>query len=175
MFRLLLTIVLIACSIASNAEHADRDKPIALSSDKASFDDVRQIYILEGNALLIKGTMIIRGEKAHVKIDPEGYQIATIFAKPGSLASLRQKRDAGQNQFIQGYAEWIEYDAKKETATLVGQADMSQVVGTKISDNVKGERIDYDAVTEKYVAISNNSVKTILSPRRKDSPINSKR
>jgi len=77
------------------AEKADRDKPISLSSEKAAFDDVKQIYILEKNVLLIKGTIVIKGDYAEVKIDPEGYQFAIVHAKNG-LASLRQKRDTGK-------------------------------------------------------------------------------
>jgi lipopolysaccharide transport protein LptA len=99
-------------TIPAHAERADKDKPIALSSDKALFDDVKQIYYLERNVLLIKGSLIIKGEKAEVKIDPEGYQFVTIFAKPGEQASLRQKRDTGFNDFIEGFAELIEYDGK---------------------------------------------------------------
>ena len=156
------------------AERADKDKPIALSSDKAQFDDVKQIYFLEKNVLLIKGTLIIRGEKAEGKIDPEGYQFATIQALPGQLASLRQKRDNGQDSYIEGHAELIEYDAKTETAILKGRAKMNQLTGTKVSDQVHGDKIHYDGNTEKYTADSKASVKTTLSPRRKELPGNSK-
>ncbi len=129
-----LTIGLGLLTVTAHAEKADKDKPIALSSDKAQFDDVKQIYHLERNVLLIKGSLIIRGEKAEVKIDPEGYQYVTIFAKPGELASLRQKRDTGLNDFIEGFAELIEYDGN----------------------------------TEKYNVVSKASVKSTLSPRRKE-------
>ena len=155
-----------------HAEKADKDKPIALSSDKAQFDDVNQIYHLENNVLLIKGTLIIRGEKAHVKIDPEGYQLATIFAKPGGIATLRQRRDTGLDEYIEGQADWIQYDAKSETAVLVGKAKMSQLSGTKISDQVNGDRIHYDGQIEKYNALSEKLVKSTLSPRRKESSRN---
>ena len=76
LFALRILLMLAICSSMPNvqAEKADKDKPIALSSDKAQFDDVNQIYHLESNVLLVKGTLIIRGEKAHIKIDPEGYQ-----------------------------------------------------------------------------------------------------
>jgi lipopolysaccharide export system protein LptA len=124
--------------------------------------------------LLIKGTIVIKGEKADVKIDPEGYQVATIFAKPGTLASLRQKRDSGNDEYIEGYGEWIQYDGKTETAILVGNAKMNQLVGTKIFDKVGGEKIHYDAITEKYKALSSTDVKSMLSPRRKDSSGNTK-
>jgi lipopolysaccharide export system protein LptA len=163
-----LTIGLGLFAISVHAEKADKDKPIALSSDKAQFDDVKQIYYLERNVLLIKGSLIIRGEKAEVKIDPEGYQYVTIFAKAGELASLRQKRDTGLNDFIEGFAEWIEYDGKTEIAILHKQARMNQISGTRVTDQLNGDKIHYDGNTEKYNVVSKVSVKSTLSPRRKE-------
>jgi lipopolysaccharide export system protein LptA len=163
-----LTIGLGLFASSTHAEKADKDKPIALSSDKAQFDDVKQIYYLERNVLLIKGSLIIRGEKAEVKIDPEGYQYVTIFAKPGELASLRQKRDTGLNDFIEGFAEWIEYDGKTEIAILHKQARMNQISGTRVTDQLNGDKIHYDGNTEKYNVVSKVSVKSTLSPRRKE-------
>ena len=154
--------------IPAHAERADKDKPIALSSDKAQFDDVKQIYYLERNVLLIKGSLIIKGEKAEVKIDPEGYQFVTIFAKPGQLASLRQKRDTGFNDFIEGFAELIDYDGKTDIAILQRQARMNQISGTRVTDQLHGDKIHYDGNTEKYNVVSKASVKSTLSPRRKE-------
>jgi lipopolysaccharide export system protein LptA len=166
LFSLIIGLGLFA--ISAHAEKADKDKPIALSSDKAQFDDVKQIYYLERNVLLIKGSLIIRGEKAEVKIDPEGYQYVTIFAKPGEQASLRQKRDTGLNDFIEGFAEWIEYDGKTEIAILHKQARMNQISGTRVTDQLNGDKIHYDGNTEKYNVVSKVSVKSTLSPRRKE-------
>jgi lipopolysaccharide export system protein LptA len=163
-----LTIGLGLFAISVHAEKADKDKPIALSSDKAQFDDVKQIYYLERNVLLIKGSLIIRGEKAEVKIDPEGYQYVTIFAKAGELASLRQKRDTGLNDFIEGFAELIEYDGKTEIAILHKQARMNQISGTRVTDQLNGDKIHYDGNTEKYNVVSKAAVKSTLSPRRKE-------
>lgn len=163
--------VIIALSILFSgsllAEKADRDKPISLSSEKAAFDDVKQIYILEKNVLLIKGTIVIKGDYAEVKIDPEGYQFAIVHGKNG-LASLRQKRDTGQDLFIEGQSKIIEYDAKKETVVLIDDARMYQITGTKVTDKIHGERIIYNSYTEKYFAQSQSSTKTILSPKRRD-------
>lgn len=168
-------IFLSTLSIPTFAERADKDKPISLSSEKASFDDVRQIYVLENNVLLIKGTLIIKGEKATVKVDPEGYQFATVLSKPGAPANLKQKRDTGVDEYIQGFGDQIEYDAKTETAILTGKAQMNQLIGTRIADDIHGDKIHYDGVSEKYRAISTEAVKSMLSPRRKDNQGNTQR
>jgi lipopolysaccharide export system protein LptA len=166
--RILILVLSFSVTNFAQAEKADKDKPISLSSDKASFDDINQIYILERNVLLTKGTLIIRGENATIKIDPEGYQFATIIAKPGSLASLKQKRDTEFDEYTEGFAERIDYDAKHETATLIGKARMNKLSGTKVSDQIHGDQIQYDGSDEKYQANSKNSVRSALSSRRKE-------
>ena len=103
-----------------------------------------------------------------MKIDPEGYQFVTIFAKPGELASLRQKRDTGFNDFIEGFAELIEYDGKTDIAILQKQARMNQISGPRVTDQLHGDKIHYDGNTEKYNVVSKASVKSTLSPRRKE-------
>lgn len=167
-FKILTLSILLSVASSTYAEKADKDKPISLSSDKASFDDVNQIYILEKNVLLTKGTLIIRGESATIKIDPEGYQFATIIAKPGSLASLKQKRDTDFDEYTEGFAEKIDYDSKLETAILTGKARMNKLSGTKVSDQIHGDQIRYDGSSEKYHATSKNSVRSSLSSRRKE-------
>ena len=119
--------------------------------------------------------MIIRGENATIKIDPEGYQFATIIAKPGSLASLKQKRDTEFDEYTEGFAERIDYDAKHETATLIGKARMNKLSGTKVSDQIQGDQILYDGSDEKYQANSKNLVRSALSSRRKEPLGNTKK
>jgi lipopolysaccharide export system protein LptA len=166
MIRILTILFAVMLSLPVLAERADRGKPIALSSDKASFDDVSQTYLLEENVFLVKGTMIIKGAKANVKVDPEGYQLADVYAKPGEVATLKQKKDSGIEEYVQGFADWIQYDAKKESATLTGNAKMWQLVKTKVFDEIVGDKIYYDAIAETYSATSKNNVKSVLSPRR---------
>jgi len=164
--KFILLCALLVASFHALAEKADKEKPISLSSDKASFDDVSQTYLLEENVFLIKGTMVIKGDKANVKIDPEGYQLADVYAKKGEVATLKQKKDTGQDEYIQGFGDWIQYDAKKETATLTGHAKMWQLVKTKVFDEITGDKIHYDSISEKYYATSSTRVKSILSPRK---------
>ena len=76
---------------------------------------------------------------------------------------------------IQGFGEKIEYDAKTETAILIGNAQMNQLAGTKLSDDIHADKIHYDGITEKYHAISSEAVKSMLSPRRKDNQGNTQR
>ncbi len=54
------------------ANKADQDKPLVINADKVDVDDVKQSYQLNGDVLLIKGSMIAKGDKGSILVDPQG-------------------------------------------------------------------------------------------------------
>jgi len=160
---------------AAHAERADRDKPLVLEADNASYDDVKQVYTLTGNVVLTKGTMVLKSDAAELRTDPEGYQFAIATASPGKLAYIRQKRD-NVDEYIDGWGDRIEYDGKQGISKLIGQARMARLAGAKQVDEIRGAVITYDSNKEYYTATGgdNNStagspsgrVRAVLSPRQ---------
>ncbi|WP_423194967.1 MULTISPECIES: lipopolysaccharide transport periplasmic protein LptA [unclassified Cupriavidus] len=156
------------------AERADRDKPLVLEADNASYDDVKQIYTLTGNVVLTKGTMVLKSDAAELRTDPEGYQYAIATAKAGKQAYIRQKRD-GVDEYIDGWGDRIEYDGKQELSRLIGHARAARVAGAKIIDEIRGALITYDSRNEFYTAAGGGEntsagspsgrVRAVLSPR----------
>ena len=77
-----LTILILALAGVTinnvRAEKADQDKPIILEADKVSVNDVLQVYELNGEVLLTKGSILITGEKGNIKVDPEGYEYVDV-------------------------------------------------------------------------------------------------
>ena len=78
MLKTIVNLSLIALSICctcfsplSKAEKADRDKALVLNADAVSIDDVEQRYILKGEILLVKGSIVITGENADIQIHGE--------------------------------------------------------------------------------------------------------
>ncbi|MBF6990588.1 MULTISPECIES: lipopolysaccharide transport periplasmic protein LptA [Cupriavidus] len=157
------------------AERADRDKPMVLEADNASYDDVKQIYTLTGNVVLTKGTMILKSDAAELRTDPEGYQFAVATAKAGKQAYIRQKRE-GVDEYIDGWGDRIEYDGKQELSKLIGNARMARLQGAKMLDEIRGAVLTYDSRKEFYTAAggSDNTsaanpsgrVRAVLSPRQ---------
>lgn len=156
------------------AEKADADKPTNIEADQMSYDDVRQVNVFTGNVLLTRGTLTMKAHKMVVTQDPAGYQYATLYAGQGKLASFRQKRDGGQDLWIEGEAERIEYDNKADVAKLFSKAKMRRLEGKKVTDEVEGEFISYDNRTEFYAVNNTPSdtskpgagrVKAIIQPR----------
>jgi lipopolysaccharide export system protein LptA len=175
LFLTLTTICAIALSVNANAEKADQDKPIILEAEKVSVNDVQQIYDLNGQILLIKGSIIVTGEDGHIEVDPEGYEFVDVKGSPDSTASFRQRREGPADEFIQGHGAQVLYDAKTEILTLTGNAKLKRSLNMQPLDQLHGWKIEYDDVTERYRVFPPADAKAedlplaraILSPRRK--------
>lgn len=157
------------------AEKADQDKPIILEADQVSVDDVKQIYDLDGQILLIKGSIIVTGEHGNIKVDPEGYEFIDVKGTPEAIATFRQRKEGIANEFMQGQGNQVIYDAKTEMLIITGNATLKRLLNMQMLDQLKGWKIEYDDVKQYYHVIPPADAKpddlplarAILSPRRK--------
>ena len=127
-------------------ERADRFRPTNVESDKLQYDDLKQISIFTGAVVLTRGTITLKGDRLILSQDPEGYQRGTVT---GRLASFRQKRD-GVDEWVEGYAEDIEYDGKTEKVRLTRKAKVRRLDGTRVVDEIDGAGLVYDSLTEQF-------------------------
>jgi lipopolysaccharide export system protein LptA len=155
---------------SAHAEKADREKPINLEADRVSVDDAKQISTFEGRVVLTQGTLIIRGDRMEVRQDNQGFKTGITW---GNLAYFRQKRD-GYDEYIEGWAERIEYDGRADKVQMFNRASMK-----KGADEVRGNYISYDANTEFFqvtggssptVTGGNGRVRAVLQPKPKEKP-----
>ncbi len=157
------------------AEKADQDKPIILEADQVSVDDVKQIYDLDGQILLIKGSIVVTGEHGNIKVDPEGYEFIDVKGTPEAIATFRQRKEGIANEFMQGHGNQVIYDAKTEMLIITGNATLKRLLNMQMLDQLKGWKIEYDDVKQYYHVIPPADAKpddlplarAILSPRRK--------
>ena len=143
--RLGTTLVLAALTFPAHAEKADREKPINLEADRISIDDIKKQQIFEGNVILTQGTMQIRTNRLVVTQDADGFQKGVATGGANGLARFKQKRE-GSNDYVEGEGERIEHDAREEKTEFFVRAWVKSGL-----DEVKGQYISYDALTEKYV------------------------
>ena len=149
----LAAVLLAFASVPALAEKADRTKPLNYEADSGECDDLKQVCVLVGNVVLNKGTIRAAGERVQVRKDPEGYQSGVIIAAPGKLASFRQRRDSskpGVEEFIEGYAERIEYDEREDTVKLITRARVRLLANEAQQDELRGDAITYDQRNAKY-------------------------
>lgn len=151
-------LVLVSCLLlgavpTALAERADREKPINLEADRISIDDVKKVQVFEGNVLLTQGTLQIRTARLVVTQDADGFQKGSATGGAGGLARFRQKRE-GRDDFVEGEAERIEYDARGERTEFFNRAWVRSGL-----DEIKGQYISYDALTEKYLVTAGSESK----------------
>lgn len=143
-----LVAVLLVPPPPAHAERADRDQPVHIEADRVSVDDRTRTHVFEGSVVLTQGSLVIRGDKLVVTQGADGFQTGVATGSGNRLASFRQKRE-GSNDYIEGEAERIEYDTRTERAKLFDRAYVKAG-----GDEVRGHYIEYDALTEKYLASS---------------------
>ena len=160
---------------AAYAEKADQKKPLILEADKVSVNDVQQAYELQGNILLIKGSILVTGEQGNIKVDPEGYEFVTMESDQDTTASFRQRREGPANEFVQANGKNVVYDAKTEVLTITGDASMKRLLNMQMLDQLNGWKIEYDDVKQYYRVFPPPDAKesdlplarAMLSPRQK--------
>jgi lipopolysaccharide export system protein LptA len=151
--------VLLAAGLPATvrAERADRDKPVNLEADKVTVDDRTRTHTFEGNVVFTQGTLTIRANRVVVTQDVTGYQKGVATGGEGGLARFRQKRE-GQDLWMEGEAERIEHDAKTEITRFFSRAHVKSG-----GDEVRGQFIQYDAISENYTVTNSADAKTVPS------------
>lgn len=154
------------------AERADRDKPVNIEADRITVDDRNKIQTLEGKVVLTQGTTTLRADKIVVTQDIEGFQKGVAYAGPNGLAHFRTKRE-GKDEYVDGEGERIEHDSRSEKTQFFNRAYVKSG-----QDEVRGQYIQYDGVTENYLvtsgpnatsaAATGGRVRAVIQPKNKD-------
>ncbi|MBL8307926.1 MAG: lipopolysaccharide transport periplasmic protein LptA [Rubrivivax sp.] len=159
---------------AALAERADRSKPIIIEAERGStFDLQRQVTVLNGNAVIVQGTMVLRGDRIELRETPDGYRAASAIGAPGKPASWRQKRDGPGEEVVEGTADRIDFDGRADTLRLVGNSSVRRLRAGVVADDINGATIVWDNVAEVFrveggassAANPGGRVRLTLSPR----------
>ena len=143
-----------------------------LEANRVSIDDAKKIQILEGDVLITKGTMTLKADRVVIREDQYGFQKGTAFGGKSGLARFRQKRD-GKEEYVEGEGERIEYNTNSEVVEMFHRAWVKSG-----EDQVRGDYIWYDAISEKYLVTAGENrdpkappgrVRVVIQPKGKDS------
>jgi len=135
----------------AHAEKADRDKPINLEADTVTLDDIKKVSIYEGSVVLSQGSLLLRADRVQVTQNAEGLERVSASGRP---VAFRQKID-GREEFIEGFADRIEYNGVTSQLELIGQARLRRG-----SDELRGAQISYNANTEFYKVVGQPGAQT---------------
>jgi lipopolysaccharide export system protein LptA len=153
--------LLLAASLPTWAEKADKGKQVNLESDSARMDDSQKLAIYEGHVVLTQGTLLITADRIDVRQDDQGFSSGEASGKP---VYFRQKME-GREDFAEGWANRLEYDGRSEKLKLIGQARLKRG-----DDDLRGNLITYDGKTEFFQAQGSISgspgrVRAVIRPK----------
>lgn len=146
-FKLIRTAGFIALLLAlplAHAEKADKNKPVNLEADSVTLDDINKTSLYLGNVILTQGTLTLRADQVQARQNDQGLQSVTAVGRP---VAFRQKVD-GRDEYLEGYADRIEFDNLKSQLELIGNAKLRRG-----QDELRGAQISYNANTEFYRVI----------------------
>jgi lipopolysaccharide export system protein LptA len=161
---LLPAILLLAMSLLAmpvHAERADKTKPVNLEADSVRVEDAKKTAIYEGHVVLTQGTLMLTADRIEVRQDAQGFASGDALGKP---VYFRQKME-GRDEFVEGWAERIIYEAQADKLRLSGQARLKRG-----EEELRGNLIVYDARTEHYLAQGSSNgvrgrVRAVIYPK----------
>ena len=171
---LIALVTLFGFGPVAHAERADRFKPLTVEAREPGKIDLQKQFVeFNGDVVVTKGTMQIRAGRIEMRETPDGYHTAVALGSSAKPATFRQKRD-GVNEFIEGEAERLEYDARSDTVRFVVNATVRRTRGGVSADEISGNLVTYDNTSEVFsvsggarptAANPNGRVRAVLTPR----------
>jgi len=158
---MILTGFLMVQTPMPRAERADRERPLQIEADRLDYDDVNKVNVFNGRVSLSKGSLLIRADRIVLREERDGTQNAIATGRP---ATLRQRRDAGSESWVEGQGERIEWDSRTEIAIFSQKAQLRRLDGARVVDDVQGGRIRYNTGTETYEVDSSGAATTPDNP-----------
>lgn len=155
--------VSLACilSFSAHAEKADSQKRTNISAEYTEFDGKTNTKTLKGKVELTRGTLLIRAENGVETETPDGGGAVTLSGHAGSQVFFRQKRDGGDDLWIEGLADRVEYDKKTEVVRFISKAQVRYLSQQKVTQEQNGEFLSYDSVNDVFTATNSTSGKRV--------------
>ncbi len=162
--RAALTVFMGLSSVAALAIPSDRQQPITLVADRATFNERSGVTTYTGNVIIEQGTMKLQANSIVANLNSKK-EISTITAN-GSPARFQQKIDTNKG-LAKGQAQKIVYNADTGIITLTGNALLEQD-GASIRGNTlrySMNKGDIEAVgTPNKTGSSSGRVQIVIPP-----------
>ena len=119
-----LSVIGLCCaSVAAFALPSDRNQPISLVADRATYNDKTGVTTYSGNVVIEQGSMKLQAGSIVAQLN-KSKQISTITAT-GSPAKFQQQLDTNKG-IARGEAQKIVYNAETGILNLIGNAYLYQ-------------------------------------------------
>lgn len=142
------------------AEKADSQKETNIEAEHSTIDGKKNIT-LDGEVTLTRGSLLVKAERATVTENADGSKYIVLFSSTGKRAKFRVKRDGGNDLWVEGEADRIEYDEKTELVKFIAKAKVRYLENKKITQEQEGEFLSYDSLNDVFVATNTASGKHV--------------
>jgi lipopolysaccharide export system protein LptA len=140
----LLALLAVAPALAEKADHG---KPMVFTSDKGGDTDGSTHAELIGNVVITQGSMLLQAERVNAKLTSDGYWQLFAVGPAGKQVNFRQARDV-PGEFVEGFADQVDYDTKADVVRFSGHAVMRLMRGSLVASETTGAVVVYDNRTE---------------------------
>ena len=121
--KAICTISVLSLSVTAFALPSDRNQPISLVADKATYSEATGVTTYTGNVIIEQGTMKLQASSIVAQLN-KSKQISTITAT-GGPAKFQQQVDSAKG-VARGEAQKIVYNAETGIINLIGNAYLYQ-------------------------------------------------
>ena len=159
--KLALCLISALLTSAAYAEKADKFKETKVSGIAGGYDASKNIITFE-KIEVSRGTLYIRGEKGTdtsipvSKEHPEGGGSTVILGTPSNPVFFRQKRDGGEDLWIEGVAQRVEYNKANETVYFYGAAVIRFLEHQTEKQKFEAEFFSYDSPND-FLNVANST------------------
>lgn len=141
--RRLLALGLLALASTARALPDDRDQPVKVVADSASFDQKSGIAVYTGKVVIQQGTLEVHADQVTVTVDKDGHVQRSVAT--GKPALYQQVTDPKKGP-VHAEADKIDYDMAAQKMILTGNAklhqDTSSFTGSVITYLMEQQQVD---------------------------------
>lgn len=121
--KCLTAVTMLGCSMAVLALPSDRNQPLSLVADRATFNEKTGITTYTGNVIISQGTMRLQADSIVANLDAQ--RELSLITASGQPARFQQQLDANKG-LAKGQAQKIIYNAATGILSLSGNAFLEQ-------------------------------------------------
>ncbi|MBS0286213.1 MAG: lipopolysaccharide transport periplasmic protein LptA [Proteobacteria bacterium] len=144
----MILLLILSPQVLAITPRLDRDTPIQIQSDKASFEQLNQQATHEGNVIMTQGAHVLHADKLTVKKDAKGeLTVIKAFGGPATFTG----NFADDPQPVYATAKIIYYYPDKQLIVLEGMATLDHH-----QDKFKGPMLSYQ-IDKQIVSASKQS------------------
>jgi lipopolysaccharide export system protein LptA len=147
--RSLTALLLLCLPVLAHALASDRNQPVTIESDKATYKEKEGISTYQGNVHLSQGTLKLHGDTLTVYTTDDHIEKAILTGNPATGVQRPDNADVDQH----AEAQRIEYQAASGLMILTGNARVWQTDGREL----RSEKIIYNITTNTVDAGGNTA------------------